>query len=75
MVFRDRASDVPMLLEGDGKGVTLRTFEERLMQGTDHQEMTLLPLRGLPDASTDGHEPKLAKFVKVRADHHKPTQR
>ena len=37
---------VPYLLEGSERGVTLRTFEERLLQGTDHQEVTVLPLRG-----------------------------
>ena len=32
MVVRDRITDVPYLLEGDASGVTLRTYEERLMQ-------------------------------------------
>ena len=32
VVVRDRITDVPYLLEGDASGVTLRTYEERLMQ-------------------------------------------
>jgi len=63
MVYRDRMSNVPMLLEGEGAGVTLRTFEERLMQGTDHQEVLLLPLRGVESTTVDGDQPRLASFV------------
>lgn len=41
-----RKDGIPYLLEGDARGVTLRTFEERLLQDDDHQEITVLPLRG-----------------------------
>ena len=65
MVHIDRRSNLPMLLEGDSSGVTMRTFEERLMQGTDHQEMIVLPLRGAqgPAAAAE----TLGSFVKVAA--------
>ena len=42
---------VPYLLEGSANGVTMRTYEERLLQGIDHQEVMLLPLR---TANRDG---------------------
>ena len=45
MIVRDRASGVPWVLEGTEHGVRMRTFEERLLQDADHQEMLLLPLR------------------------------
>ena len=45
MVVRDRATSVPYLLEGTASGVTMRTYEERLLQSSDHQELVLLPLR------------------------------
>lgn len=56
-----RKDGVPYLLEGDARGVTLRTFEERLLQGSDHQEITVLPLRG-----TDGDQTRkaMSSFVK-----------
>ena len=64
MVFRDRTSNVPYLLEGSATGVTLRTFEERLLQDTDHQEVMLLPLRGMEDRVTPkGHREELGRFV------------
>jgi hypothetical protein len=44
---------VPFLLESTARGVTLRTFEERLLQSTDYQELTLLPLRGAAREGTD----------------------
>ena len=47
---------VPYLLEGGAGGVTMRTYEERLLQGIDHQEIMLLPLR--TDVNRDdGSEP------------------
>eukprot|EP00325_Prymnesiales_sp_UTEX-LB-985_P034545 CAMPEP_0174729726 /NCGR_PEP_ID=MMETSP1094-20130205/54263_1 /TAXON_ID=156173 /ORGANISM="Chrysochromulina brevifilum, Strain UTEX LB 985" /LENGTH=227 /DNA_ID=CAMNT_0015931885 /DNA_START=53 /DNA_END=736 /DNA_ORIENTATION=+ len=64
MVYRDRASNVPYLLEGHASGVSLRTFEERLLQGKDHQELLLLPLQGLDrDVTQRGHRAKLGQFV------------
>lgn len=67
MVFTDRPSSLPMLLEGDGGGVRLRTFEERLMQGTDHLEITLLPLRGSDSSSHGGRRLKLSSFIQASA--------
>ena len=68
IVYREPKTNVPMLLEGGPKGVSLRTFEERLMQGTDHQEVLLLPLRGADgQAQSDKHQ-KLAIFVKVHGN-------
>lgn len=46
IVVRDRATSVPYLLEGTASGVTMRTYEERLLQSSDHQELVLLQLRG-----------------------------
>lgn len=43
---------VPYLLEGGPNGVTMRTYEERLLQGTDHQEIIVLPLRTGGDAAS-----------------------
>ena len=37
VVLRDQSSGVPYVLEGDTSGVRLRSYEERLMQGQDHQ--------------------------------------
>ena len=47
LVLRDRVTDVPYLLEGQLTGTTLRTYEERLLQGGDHDEVLVLPLRGV----------------------------
>ena len=46
LVVRDRKTDVPYLLEGRPSGTTLRTYEERLMQGSN-DEVVVLPLRGV----------------------------
>lgn len=46
-----REAGVPYLLEGGRSGVTMRTYEERLLQSTDHQEVLLLPLRTTSDGS------------------------
>ena len=68
VVFRDRVTNVPYLLEGDQNGVTLRTFEERLLQGSDHQEVQVLPLRGAEsDIDDKGRRPALGRFVDVCA--------
>jgi hypothetical protein len=64
MVLRDRSSNVPYLLEGDESGVTLRTFEERLLQGADHQEMVLLPLRRR-QGEGEAVQAQMSDFVKV----------
>ena len=45
-------------LEGGAGAVTMRTYEERLMQGKDHQEVMLLPLRTA--ASGEGEERRRA---------------
>lgn len=64
MVVRDRATNVAYLLEGDSAGVTMRTYEERLLQSTDHQEMVLLPLRGADNKVTAEHRSRaLGRFV------------
>ena len=52
IVVHDRG--VPYLLEGGSEGVKMRTFEERLLQGKDHQEMTVLPLRTATAGTTTG---------------------
>ena len=59
IVVRDRG--VPYLLEGGASGVTMRTYEERLMQGKDHQEVMLLPLRTA--ASGEGEERRRASAL------------
>ena len=64
VVVRDAASDVPYLLEGRDGRVTLHTFEERLLQGTDHQEVLLLPLRGL---DRERGRPALKSLTQVRS--------
>jgi len=51
LVIRDEATDVPYLLEGTSRGVTLRTYEERLMQGGDLAQVTLHPLVGERDTA------------------------
>ncbi len=61
VVLRDRATGVPWLLEGGRRGVTMRTYEERLLQGDDHQEVLLLPLRGA--ARAEGASAALHEFV------------
>lgn len=60
-----RKNGVPYLLEGEGGGVTLRTFEERLLQSTDHQEVLLLPLRGADDSDDAKRQRsgRLGRFV------------
>ena len=65
IVVQDQSSKVPYLLEGCEKGVTLRTFEERLVQDADHQEMLLVPLRGLPNdaAAVDQRRTALQGFI------------
>ena len=65
IVYRDPTTHVPMLLEGEAHGVSLRTFEERLMQGTDHQEVLLLPLRGVNGDTQSANHRKMGDFVKV----------
>ena len=65
IVYREPKTNVPMLLEGGPGGVSLRTFEERLMQGTDHQEVLLLPLRGADGQAQSDKNQKLENFVKV----------
>ena len=73
MVYRDRASNLPYLLEGESGGVSLRTFEERLLQGKDHQEMVLLPLLGFEqDVTERGHRASLGQFVQARFQGHTP---
>lgn len=47
---------VPFLLEGGAEGVTMRTYEERLLQGADHQEVMLLPLRNLETSMKTGED-------------------
>ena len=47
--------NVPYLLEGGATGVTMRSYEERLMQGSDHQEVMLLPLKKRSDPA---HSPE-----------------
>ena len=39
LVVRDRKTDIPYVLEGNLQGVTMRTYEERLMQGSDFDEV------------------------------------
>lgn len=51
LVVRDEATDVPYLLEGTSRGVTLRTYEERLMQGGDLAEVKVYPLLGDRDTA------------------------
>ena len=62
MVVREPSTNVLFLLEGDAGGVTMRSYEERLMQGSDHQEVLLLPLRNGPAA--DRRREALGGFVK-----------
>lgn len=50
LVVRDEATDVPYLLEGTPRGVSLRSYEERLMQGRDISEVRVLPLIGARDS-------------------------
>ena len=73
VVVHDRG--VPYLLEGENGGVTMRTYEERLLQGNDHQEVMVLPLRGGGGESGGGGDEDgesrrrtaaLSKFVEVR---------
>ena len=54
IVVRDRG--VPYLLEGNSGGVTMRTYEERLLQSRDHQEVTVLPLRTAAAASSSARQ-------------------
>ena len=54
IVVRDRG--VPYLLEGNSGGVTMRTYEERLLQSHDHQEVTVLPLRTAAAASSSARQ-------------------
>uniref|UniRef100_A0A7S0IUR3 Uncharacterized protein n=1 Tax=Calcidiscus leptoporus TaxID=127549 RepID=A0A7S0IUR3_9EUKA len=56
---RDDETDVPYLLEGSLRGATMRTYEERLLQDTDHCEVTVLPLRGVNDDA----RPALRRFA------------
>ena len=60
-------TSVPYLLEGSASGVTMRTYEERLLQSSDHQELVLLPLRGAdgPAGATvaERRSHALGKFV------------
>ncbi|KAL1524669.1 hypothetical protein AB1Y20_019555 [Prymnesium parvum] len=66
IVMRDPKSNVPYILEGDSAGVRFRTYEERLMQSTDHQELLWLPLRGLPDGHTRTSMETLIKDFDMR---------
>ena len=72
VVVRDASSDVPYLLEGRGGRVTLHTFEERLLQGADHQEVLLLPLRGLDRGLS---RPRLSSLIQVRGSAREPASR
>ena len=65
-VLRDSVTDVPYLLEGGLSGVTMRTYEERLLQnGGYREEMTLLPLRGL-ESSTAAQPARMDALLQAR---------
>eukprot|EP00967_Tisochrysis_lutea_P031323 scaffold36891_cov26-Tisochrysis_lutea.AAC.1 len=67
LVVRDERTDVPYLLEGTPRGVTLRSYEERLMQSGDLSEVKLYRLLGerdTPALSTFLHEElKMSKSI------------
>lgn len=67
LVLRDRVTDVPYLLEGQLSGTTLRTYEERLLQGGDHDEVIVLPLRGVERSSV--RLGRLDALLQARARH------